>query len=64
MVQADGMMGEVVLGVFTIGDGTVNIRATLGGAGVSALGGSGSLTLCAGVVCTTLVCVPGLFILD
>ena len=47
-------MGSVVLCVPTPVDGTGIIRATLGGVGVSTLGGADSLTLSYGDVCTTL----------
>ena len=61
VVQAYGMLGAGVLGVPTLGYGSLIIRATLGGSGVSTIGGSVSLTLCSGDVCTNLGGVPGLF---
>ena len=53
----------MVAGVFIVpalGDVTVILRATLGGAGVSTLGGVGSPKLCGGYFCTTLGGEPGL----
>ena len=54
------MVGTGVLGVTTLGYGAVILCATLGGAGVSTLGGSGLINLCVGDICTTLVGAPGL----
>ena len=61
MVQEDDMMGECVLTVFTLEDDALLLRATIGGAGVSTLSSSGSSTLCAGDICTTLGGETGLF---
>ena len=60
MVRSDGIVGAGVLNVITLGYGTVILCATLGGAGVSILGGSGLINLCVGDTCTTLVGAPGL----
>ena len=54
VVRADGMIRAGVFIVTTIGDGAVILRATLGDAGVSTLGGDGSLTLFSRDVCTSL----------
>ena len=42
VVQVYGMVGAGVLRVPTLGDGAMILRSTLGGAGVSTLGGAGS----------------------
>ena len=59
VVRDDGMVG--VLSVTTLGDSTVILCYTLGGAGVSTLGGAGSLKLCVGALCNTLGCALCLF---
>ena len=54
LVLEDYMVSSCFLVVYTLGDGTVILRATIGGTGVSTLGVSGSLALCVVDVCTTL----------
>ena len=54
VVQEYGMVGAGILCVPTLGYDAVIIRATLGGVGVSTLGGDIYPTLCDGYVCTTL----------
>ena len=61
MVKAYGMVGEGVLCVPTLVNGALIIFNTIGGAGVSTLGGSVSRTFHVGDVCTTLGGAPGLF---
>ena len=55
-VQADGMVGACVWCVPNLGSGTLILRSTLGGLGVSTFGGDGCL-----YGCSTLVGTPGLF---
>ena len=58
VVQVDGMVGADIWRLPILGDGAVILHVTIGGTGVSTLGGDGSPTFCAVDVCITLVCVP------
>ena len=56
VVIAYGMADAGVLIVSPLGDGAVTLGTTLGGEGVSTIGGSGSHKLCSGDVCTGETC--------
>ena len=58
VVQEYGMVGKGVLGVTNLGDGSVTLRNTLGGAGVFTFSGSGLIMIGVGDVCNTLVGAP------
>ena len=64
VAQAHGMVSADVLCVPTLGDNELIFHATLGGEGVSTLGGSGYLAILAGDVSSTLGDAQGLFSRD
>ena len=61
VVQADGIVGEGVLIVPTLGDGAVIQLYKIGGSGVSTLGGAVSSTIRDADICTTHRGAQGLF---